>query len=148
MAIATERGPIAADESERQALEHILTAFEHRGDSRDLKLLDAEGDEIVLPAPVLQAFRQMIQYLAQGKAITVVPINKELTTQEAADILNVSRPYLVKLLEDGTIPFTRTGTHRRVRLDDLLDYKRRRDAERRVGLAQLTQMSQELGLED
>jgi excisionase family DNA binding protein len=90
----------------------------------------------------------VVHELAQGEAVTVVPVNKELTTQEAADILNVSRPYLVKLLEEGEIPFVKTGTHRRVRFIDLMAHKRRRDAERRRGLARLTQMSQEMGLYD
>jgi excisionase family DNA binding protein len=61
-------------------------------------------------------------------------------------MLNISRPYLIKLLEQGDIPFTKTGTHRRVRFSDLMEYKKYRDSERRKGLAELTQLSQELGL--
>lgn len=78
----------------------------------------------------------------------VIPVDEELTTQEAADILNVSRPYLVSLLEQGVIPFVKTGTHRRIPLGDLLEYKTRRDAQRRKALTELTQLSQELGLYD
>ncbi|MGH2516681.1 MAG: helix-turn-helix domain-containing protein [Ktedonobacterales bacterium] len=65
----------------------------------------------------------------------------------AADILNISRSYLVRLLEEGALPFAKIGTHRRVRFDDLMRYKQRRDAERRWGLAERTQMSQEFGLD-
>ena len=77
-----------------------------------------------------------------------MPVHMELTTQEAADLLNVSRQYLVRLLEDGAMPFTKTGTHRRIRFGDLMAYKRARDATRRQGLKRLTRLSEELGLYD
>jgi excisionase family DNA binding protein len=93
---------------------------------------------------MLQAARE----LASGNAIAILPLNKDLTTQEAADILNVSRPYLIKLLEQGDIPYVKTGTHRRVRLSDVLTYKHVRDAERRRALAKLTQLSQDMGIYD
>lgn len=75
-----------------------------------------------------------------------MPSNKYLTTQEAADILNVSRPYVVKLLEQGDIPYVKAGAHRRIRFDDLMAYKARRDATRRSALSRLTRMSEDLGL--
>ncbi|HEX5503538.1 MAG TPA: excisionase family DNA-binding protein, partial [Thermomicrobiales bacterium] len=77
-----------------------------------------------------------------------VPVYRELTTQQAADLLNVSRQYLIRLLERGDLPFTRTGTHRRIRLDDVLRYKDARSARRREGLRRLTRLSEELGLYD
>ncbi len=102
--------------------------------------------EQVDAAPDEAATHLILSLIAEGKAVTVVPLNKELTTQEAADILNVSRPHLVKLLERGEIPFAKTGTHRRIRFSDLMKYKEHRDFERRRGMAELTQLSQELGL--
>lgn len=75
-----------------------------------------------------------------------MPTNKELTTQEAADLLNVSRPYLIKLLEAGELAFTKVGTHRRIRFSDLMSYKEERDNSRKQGLAELAKLSQELDL--
>jgi excisionase family DNA binding protein len=90
--------------------------------------------------------QQMVHELLQGNSVTIVPIHKELTTQEAADILNVSRQYLVELLEAQVIPYTKVGTHRRIRFGDLMNYKADRDIKRREGLSRMTQKSQKLGL--
>jgi excisionase family DNA binding protein len=81
-------------------------------------------------------------------SISIVPINKELSTQEAADILNVSRPFLVKLLESGVIPFVKVGTHRRIRFIDLMEYKKHRDEETQKGLIEIMRISEEEGLYD
>lgn len=83
--------------------------------------------------------------LARGDALTLVPDGKELTTQQCANILNVSRQYVVQLLDAGDIPYRRTGTHRRVRMEELLAYKRRRDRTRDESLDELTRLTQELG---
>lgn len=149
MATVMEHGPITAADNERPALNEIDRLFRDvlvPGGARSLKLVGPQGEEIALPDSVYRLLRQVVHELAQGKAVTVVPVHQELTTQEAADILNVSRPYLVKLLEEGQIPFVKTGTHRRVRLSDLMAYKRRRDAERERALDYLTQLNQEMGL--
>jgi len=139
-----EHEPITASESEQPALRRIESMLENS--TRGPKLIGPHGEEIPLPESVFLVLRRIVFHLKQGRAVTIVPINKELTTQEAADILNVSRPYLVKLLEQGDIPFVMTGTHRRIRFSDLMEYKKRRDAERHRKLTELTQMSQELGL--
>ena len=110
------------------------------------KLVGSQGEEIELPSSVIQALRQLVHYLAHDQAVAVLPINKELSTQEAADILNVSRPYLVKLLEEGRIPFTRAGTHRRVAIADLLVYKMQFENARKETLDELTQLSEDMGL--
>lgn len=87
--------------------------------------------------------RDLLVEMAQGNAVTIVSIHAELTTQEAANILNVSRPHLVKLLEDGGIPFVKTGAHRRIRYQDLIAYRELRDQESRATLDELTAQAQE-----
>jgi excisionase family DNA binding protein len=134
-----------ASEDERAALtalERLMTTQP----GRTYRFVGPKGESVELPSSVGRILRQAISLLARGESVSLVPLEKDLTTQQAADILNVSRPYLVRLLETGKIPFTKTGSHRRVRLTDLLEYKRRRDAERREALAELTRLSQEAGL--
>jgi excisionase family DNA binding protein len=84
--------------------------------------------------------------MARGNAVTLIPVHSELTTQEAADILNISRPFLIQLLEEGKIVYRKVGTHRRVRLEALMSYKRAADAERRAALAELAAHDQEIGI--
>jgi excisionase family DNA binding protein len=85
------------------------------------------------------------ELLGRGDAIAVVPVGKELTTQQAADILNVSRQYLVRLLDEGRLPCSKTGSHRRILVGDLLAFKLERDQNRREALDKLTQLSEDLG---
>jgi excisionase family DNA binding protein len=144
-----EREPITASEDERPGLaraEQIFDETGFSGDERRPRLVSGTGDEIELPEPLFRVLRQAVRHLLRGDSVAIAPVNQRLTTQQAADFLNVSRPYLVRLLESGEIPFTKTGTHRRVQLCDLAEYKRRRDTARRQHLRQLTQLNQELGL--
>ncbi len=139
-----ERGPVAALEHERGALT-ILDRALAAATGHAPKLVGPSGEEIDLPASVFHVLRQVVDAMARDQAIAVVPLHKQVTTQQAADILNVSRPYLVQLLNAGAIPFMKTGTHRRIRFDDLMEYKRQRDAERKEHLNRLPQMGQEMG---
>ncbi|GAB3597234.1 helix-turn-helix domain-containing protein [Microbacterium tumbae] len=86
------------------------------------------GDQVELPEEVYLALRKVVDAMRSGLAVSVVPQTTRLTTQQAADLLNVSRPTVVKLLDDGQVPFERAGTHRRVLLADLLDYRERKRA--------------------
>jgi len=100
---------------------------------------------LVVPRQAAVMLAQILGFLANGQGVTVTPSNAMLTTQQAADFLNVSRPYLIKLLEAGEIPFEKVGTHRRVAFGELMEYKRRDDQERRRAADELTELGQELG---
>jgi excisionase family DNA binding protein len=104
------------------------------------------GQEVELPHSVFEVLVRVVHEMARGNAVRILPVHAELTTQQAAELLNVSRPFLVGLLEAGEIPFRKVGSHRRVRLDDLLVYKDRRDRERKIALNELASESQKLGL--
>jgi excisionase family DNA binding protein len=105
-----------------------------------------KSEVVVLPPSALQVLVRILAEMGQGNAITLTPIRAELTSQQAADLLNVSRPHLVKLLDEGTIPSHKVGSHRRVQLEDVLAYKREFLAKRHAALDELQALSQELGL--
>ena len=110
-----------------------------------VQVIDPHGQVLALSPAQSGVLEQVVQVLLRGDAIAIVPVDQELTTQEAADFLNLSRQYLVQLLERDEIPFSKAGTHRRIKFGDLLAYKQRRDARRRQVLNQLTELGQEMG---
>jgi len=105
----------------------------------------AGDDALVVPRQAAVLLAQILGFLANGQGVTVTPSHAMLTTQQAADFLNVSRPYLIKLLEEQKVPYHMVGTHRRVAFGDLLEYKRRDDQERQRAADELTALGQELG---
>lgn len=109
------------------------------------RLIGPNGEQHAIPPTVYYLLKQAVEILARGDAITLVPVGKLLTTQQAADLLNVSRQYLIRLLETGAIPFERVGKHRRLKIEDVLSFKQNRDAQRRSKLAELTRLSEESG---
>jgi excisionase family DNA binding protein len=141
-----EQEPITAKESEQPVLKKIDGVLTNA--KQVPRLIGPQGEEIELPMSLFHVLRQIIHHLMRGRAISIVPFSKELSTQEAADILNVSRPFLIKLLEQGELPFTKVGTHRRIRFDDLMNYKRQRDSNRKAGLAEIAHISEDVGLYD
>jgi excisionase family DNA binding protein len=107
---------------------------------------DTTGESVAIPAAAFCLLVDILAQMAQGNAVTLIPVKKELTTQEAADILQVSRPYLVGLLESGEIPYRKVGTRRRVKTQDLIDYKNWIDAQRMHSLEELAAQAQELNM--
>lgn len=103
------------------------------------------GDtDLIVPRHAIELLRNVLAEMAQGNAVSILPVHAELTTQEAADLLNVSRPHLIKLLQSGVLPFSKVGTHRRINLKDLLTYKQRRDDENNTAMQALVDEAQEL----
>lgn len=114
-----------------------------------IKLTVAAGEaqeELTIPVIAFRMLEMILNEMAQGHAVALSPVDREVTTQKAADLLNVSRPHLIKLLESGRIPFRKVGTHRRIRLADVLEYKTRMDSEADRAFAELVEQAQELGM--
>jgi excisionase family DNA binding protein len=109
-----------------------------------------KGRETALPIPIpASAARLLMQVLGEigrGNAVKILPVHAETTTQEAADLLNISRPTLIQMLDSGTLPFRKVGTHRRILMTSLLAHKRKLDAERNAALAELSAYDQYLGM--
>jgi len=112
--------------------------------TKECKLVGPHG-ESVIPEAVFHVLARVVEVLAKGDAITIVPVGKELTTQQSADLLNVSRQYLVRLIEEGKIACNRTGKHRRLRIEDVLELKKKRDQARRAELDDLIAITEESG---
>ncbi|MDI9348469.1 MAG: helix-turn-helix domain-containing protein [Candidatus Symbiobacter sp.] len=112
--------------------------------------LEIDGEEkiINLPEPALRMFFEVLNNMALGRAVSIIPAKAEFTTQEAADYLNVSRPYLIGLLQKGEIAFHKTGTHRRIQFSDLEKYENMRNKNYDKGMTELVSLTQELGLYD
>lgn len=109
---------------------------------------DAAPQPICVPANIFRIFVNMLVEMGNGNAVAVVPVTADLTTQQAADLLNVSRPHLIKLLQQEKLPFKMVGTHRKLRAQDVLSYKDKIDFERRAALSRMVQLDEELGLYD
>ena len=145
MSTVTLRGPVAPTEAEAQLASESGRRLA-RYAQRDLKLQIAgkRGEAITLPASAVRLLVRLLSEMAAGNAVTLVPIHVELTTQQAAEALGVSRPFLVNLLDKGRIPFRKVGTHRRVRFSDLMAYRQKTDRKRLKALDELAAQAQEL----
>ena len=125
-----------------------IEAFLVQYGSGQASLIAPDGTKTEIPAPVYGVLRRVVQAMANGSAVTVAPVSMRLTTSQAAEILAVSRPTLVRLLEDGAIPYEQPRRHRLLRLDDVLAYKAEQKSRRRRILADLTRQAVADGLYD
>jgi excisionase family DNA binding protein len=142
-----DAGDVDAEVAERAA-RRIRDYLEGHPDDALIEALGETGgeDALVIPRPTAIMFAQILDLLGQGCGVQIIPKEIELSTQQAAGVLNVSRPYLIGLLESGKIPFRKVGRHRRITFEDLMAYKRRDDLERRAAADDLAELSEELGL--
>lgn len=142
--------PVAAPPEQQAQVAALSRAIEGMVQGRKRRapkcqLVGPNGETISIPESVFYVLKRVAEVMARGDSITVVPVGKEVTTQQAADLLNVSRQYLVRLLDEGRIPFRKTGKHRRLRIEDVLSFKEKRDKDRRAGLRELSRLTQDFG---
>lgn len=131
----------------RESSRTLAAVLETRVETQQINLSTPTGSQqITVPVSALRMFVEILTQIGAGNAVSIIPIHAELTTQEAADLLNVSRPFLIQTLERQEIPYRRIGTHRRIKYQDALAYKERIDAERRKSLEELAAQAQELKL--
>lgn len=143
-ALPSEKEAELAKESSRALSLHMKS----RSETQEICIVDDKGEHeaVKVPAAAMRMLLDILAEMAQGNAVSLIPVHAELTTQEAADLLNVSRPHLVRLIESGDIPFRKVGTHRRVRYEDVMKYKRGMDEAREKVLDELAKQAQELGM--
>lgn len=133
-----------SENPEREVLKRLTSLLEKH---HAFKLVsESDVDEMMLPSVVVDLLRAATADLAAGKSVAVSAVQSQLTTQEAANLLGVSRPYLVRLLDDGKLPSSKVGTHRRVIFEDVIAYKRVRDEQRLATLNRMTAEAEDLGL--
>ena len=145
LALPTEQEAQLAERTSRKLAAHFQVDKVFR--VRLLDEADRPTETLELPASAVRLLLDILEHMGRGDAVTLLPIHAELTTQQAADLLNVSRPHLVQQLDEGKIPFRKVGTHRRVRAEDIFRHKREMDRKRREILNELAAHDQELGLE-
>ena len=139
--------PTAQEAEEAKITSRALSKYVHN-ERLHLKIAsnNNESEDLILPGYAINLLLTMLTEMSKGNAITVMPIHAELSTQETAELLNISRPHLVDLLEQGNIPFRKVGTHRRILANDVFDYKQRIDEARFKALDDLAAQAQELGM--
>lgn len=130
----------------RECSRLLATYLQTQAETQQIEIFDDKGTShaVCVPVSAPRLLVDILTEIGEGNAVSIIPIHAELTTQEAADVLNVSRPFLVQLLEQGEIPFHKIGTHRRIRYQDLITYKERIDSERNKALDALAKQAQRL----
>jgi len=130
-----------------EALERLTKKHTSKSKPVEVEIeIAGEKTHIKIPASVLGYLNTIIEHMAEGKGVSVISSDTELSTQQAAEMLNVSRPYIVKLLEEGKIPFHKVGTHRRIKLKDMQAYQRAYEKQQDEALGELAKQAQELDM--
>jgi excisionase family DNA binding protein len=144
--MSAQLDPVTIPNAQQEQVEELQRLMLREGKA----YLVGKGGEPALPLPdaVYSLLLRILQNMQEGKAVSIVPFLQDLTTQEAANLLGVSRPFFVKILEAGQLPFHMTGTHRRVYLKDLLEYRQRRDTDRVDAINRMAQIEEEAGVYD
>ncbi|MYA89660.1 MAG: helix-turn-helix domain-containing protein [Boseongicola sp. SB0662_bin_57] len=136
--------PSAKEAAIARASGQLLSRYARNKASLKLRVTDGvQAEPIELPAGAVALLMDILEAMAAGQGVTIIPENAELTTVQAADVLNVSRPFLIKLLDEQKIPHRKVGKHRRIRMEDVMAYKASIDAERESVLDQLAADAQE-----
>ncbi|GAB0113066.1 helix-turn-helix domain-containing protein [Acidisoma sp. C75] len=139
------RLPSAREQAAANQLRRVIAAKSEAGQDTTLTILEnGKQAEIVLTPDLSRLLLDMLRSIGSGDAVTLVPVTQMLTTQQAADILNVSRPFLIQLLEREDIPYDLVGRHRRIRAEDLFAYKEARDRQRAEALSGLAELDADL----
>jgi excisionase family DNA binding protein len=136
--------PVALPESEEVQIRDLNRMLQLGSPA----LVGADGERLELPGTVFRLLKDIVRNMQLGRAVVLIPENQQLTTQRAADLLGVSRPHLIKLLEAGELPHHKAGSHRRIYLKDLTAYQKRRDMERKAALDRIAKEAFESGLYD
>jgi len=136
--------PVALPESEEVQIRDLNRMLQLGSPA----LVGADGERLELPGTVFRLLKDIVRNMQLGRAVVLIPENQQLTTQRAADLLGVSRPHLIKLLEAGELPHHKAGSHRRIYLKDLAAYQKRRDMERKAALDRIAKEAFESGLYD
>lgn len=146
-AFLTPTLPTESDATLAKETSRLLAPRVRSSSPLKFRVLGAAKEETLrIPAPAVKMLVRILEEMAHGNAVTLIPVHTELTTQEAADMLNISRPSLIQLLNERKIEYRKVGTHRRIRLTSLMAYKRAADAERRAALSELAAYDQEIGI--
>jgi excisionase family DNA binding protein len=136
--------PVALPESEDGQIQELNRMLQLGSPA----LVGADGERLELPNTVYRLLKDIARNMQLGRAIVLIPENQQLTTQRASDLLGVSRPHLIKMLEAGELPYHKSGSHRRIYLKDLVAFQKRRDAERKTALDRIAKEAFDSGLYD
>ena len=142
---ATITDPEDLPVEERQLAARLKKGLAGGSSGKAARLVLPSGEQVELPPSMVTLLQALMEALAKGSPVSIIPMHREMTTQEAADFLNISRQHLVTLLEQGKLPHSRPGKHRRLRASDVIAYRRKRQGEMEEGLQELVELDKKMG---